>query len=463
MPQIDLPTGLKGVQASPYEQENVRNYIYSNGKLKGRPVVDNFLDFAASCRGLGLIRDLETGDEELYGVWGNALRRVTITNPQFGKRLNAGDVLSETVGPIADQAPVQIVADFSRACIMVVGGPAYVYNITDKTLTEITDANYLPSVNVCVDDGRFVFTPADGSPFFFTKLQDPANIDDRFFDAETKPDPNKAAFVRRGILYALGSQSVEGLDYRPSIDNYQRISQSTDKVGFVSCLTQYGDSFCFLGQGQKGGFEFYQYTTQAEQISSETVSEILNKEYYERELRNLTATHFVWEGTPIAVFSLPRHTLVYYGDWAVWQTGVTGEKLETWRVNYVQFIYGYYWTGDSIDGSVGNLVYDNTEFGEPVENILETYIKVEPQSNFRISNIFTDVTTGTAPNSRISMTVSKENKLFGPDDWQDLGSKGDYVRTIRKGPNVGRFPKFMGLRIKTYGDISLNVDGVSFE
>ena len=463
MPEIALPTGLKGVQASPYQQENVRNCIYSNGKLKGRPVVDNFLDFGAACRGLGLIRDLQTGDEELYGVWGQTLRRVTITNPQFGKRLNAGDVLSENVGGIADSAPVQIVADFSRACIMVVGGPAYIYNITSETLEQITDADYLPSVAVCVDDGRFVFTPEDGSPLFFTKLQDAADIDKRFFDAETKPDPNKSAFVRRGILYALGSRSVEALDYRPQIDNYPRISQNTDKVGFVSCLTQYGDSFCFLGQGENGGFEFYQYTTQAEQISSETISEILNKEYYERELRNLTATYFVWEGTPIAVFSLPRHTLVYYGDWAVWQTGVTGQELETWRTNYVQFIYGYYWTGDSVDGSVGNLVYDNTEFGEPVESLIETYAQGGPQENFRIKNIYLDITTGTAPDSRVSMSVSKENKFFGPPNWQDLGTTGDYVRTIRLGPNVGRFPKFMALRIQFYGDVSLNVDGVSFD
>ena len=231
----------------------------------------------------------------------------------------------------------------------------------------------------------------------------------------------------------------------------------------MSCLTQYGDSFCFLGQGENGGFEFYQYTTQAEQISSETISEILNKEYYERELRNLTATYFVWEGTPIAVFSLPRHTLVYYGDWAVWQTGVTGQELKTWRTNYVQFIYGYYWTGDSVDGSVGNLVYDNTEFGEPVESLIETFAQGGPQENFRIKNIYLDITTGTAPDSRVSMSVSKENKFFGPPNWQDLGTTGDYVRTIRLGPNVGRFPKFMALRIQFYGDVSLNVDGVSFD
>jgi len=100
MPQIELPTGLKGVDASPYQRETVRNLIYSNGKLKGRPVVDNFLDLGeegspSACRGLGLIRDFDSGDEELYGVWANNLKRITITNPQFGKRLTAEDVTIE--------------------------------------------------------------------------------------------------------------------------------------------------------------------------------------------------------------------------------------------------------------------------------------------------------------------------------------------------------------------------------
>ena len=466
MPQIELPTGLKGVDASPYQRETVRNLIYSNGKLKGRPVVDNFLDLGeegspSACRGLGLIRDFDTGDEELYGVWANKLKRITITNPQFGKRLTADDVTIEVVGDIADQAEVKIVADFSRACIMVVGGPAYVYDIAGGTLTQISDSNYLPSAEVVVDDGRFVFAPIDGSPFFHTDLSNPANIEPRIFDAETKPDPNKSLYVRRGLLYALGSRSVEALDYRVQLDNYQRVSQNTDKVGFVSCLTQYGDNFCFLGQGDNGGFEFYQYGTVAEKISSETVSEILNKDYYERELRNLRATYFVWEGTPCAVFLLPRHTLVYYGDWCVWQTGLSGgEKLNTWRTNDVQFVYGYYWTGDSVDGSVGNLVYDNSEYGQPVEWLIDTFVKAEPQERFRINNIYTDVTAGTSPDSRISMTVCTEGKIYGPDRWYSTGDFADYKTTVRLGPNVGRFTGYMGLRIRGYGDIGLNIDGV---
>lgn len=464
MNPLPLPAGLAGVKASPYQQQSVRNCIASNGKLKARPVVDNYLDLGGKCRGMGLIRDINTGDEELFGVWGTTLKKVKISNPQFQKRLGSGDVIAIDVGTVQGLAEVKIVSDFSRACVMIVGGPAYIYDITNKTLTQITDPNYIPSVSVGVDDGRFVFAPADGSPFFFSRLRDASDIESRFFDAETKPDPNKGLFVRKGLLYGLGSRSIEGLNYNTSTDNYQRISENTDKVGYVTCLTEYGDDFAFLGQGTQGGYGFYAYSTKASKISNETVDEIINRDYSERELRNLESTYFEWEGTPVVVFLLPRHTFVFYGSgWALWQTGVSGQEVKTWRTNNVAFCYGYYWSGDSLDGSFGNLVYDNMEFGQPVESLIETYINFGANANSVVKNIYLDVTTGTSPDSRLSMTVSKENKFFGPAIWQDLGKTGDYTKTIRLGPPVGKFNRFMGLRVQWYGSVSINVDGVQFD
>ncbi|MCP4928579.1 MAG: hypothetical protein GY918_05930, partial [Gammaproteobacteria bacterium] len=182
--QIPLPTGLAGTQGSQQKQELVRNMIYSSDTLKRRPVVDNFLDFGDDvfCRGFGLFRNQETGDEELYGVIGNDFVKIVISDPQATKPIGAGDIVTEVIGQIDDTADVRIVSDFARCCIMVVGGPAYIYNGT--TLQEITDPDYLPSVEVAVDDGRFIFCPADGSPLFYSLLQDPADIDERFFDAE---------------------------------------------------------------------------------------------------------------------------------------------------------------------------------------------------------------------------------------------------------------------------------------
>jgi hypothetical protein len=61
------------------------------------------------------------------------------------------------------------------------------------------------------------------------------------------------------------------------------------------------------------------------------------------------------------------------------------------------------------------------------------------------------------------MSVSKDGKIYGSPSWQNLGVTADYSKTIRLGPNVGKFDKFMGLRVQFYGDVSLNVDGVYFD
>jgi len=461
---IPLPTGIAGTQGSQQAQELVRNMIYSNGVLKRRPVVDNFDTLGEDnfCRGFGLFRNQETGDEELYGVFGQKFVRITIANPQATKPINAGDILIEEIGTVDDIADVRIVADFARACVMVVGGPAYIFD--GSALQEIADPNYLPSVEVAVDDGRFVFCPEDGSPLFFSKLQSASDIQKRFFDAETKPDPNKSCFVRRGLLYALGSRSIEVLDYNPQTDNYRRINSDAQPIGFVSALTEYADSYCFIGQGENGGFEVYLYTTFAEKISNETISELLNREYDERELRNRTATHFIWEGTSIAVFSLPRHTIVFYGTgWAYWQTGVSNEEQGTWRVNDVQYCYGFYWTGDLLTGDLGNLVYDSKEFGEPVEGLVKTFVQLDPSTDFLCHRIYLTGTQGTSPESRVSISVSQTGQTYGPERYLNFGELGDYANEVAIGPPVGTFRRFMGIKLRFYGTNTINVDGITFD
>ena len=72
---IPLPTGLAGTQGSPQKKELVRNMFYGADTLKYRPIVDNFLDLGGFCRGYGTFRNLETGDEELYGVFGNTFKK----------------------------------------------------------------------------------------------------------------------------------------------------------------------------------------------------------------------------------------------------------------------------------------------------------------------------------------------------------------------------------------------------
>ena len=317
-----------------------------------------------------------------------------------------------------------LASGFSFLVVMVEGGSAYTYNGT--LLEEITEQYFYPSSSVAYDAGRFVFTPFDGSPFFWSDQESTAASlqfsQENFADGEEYPDPNKKNFVRRGVHYVLGARTIEASQYSPSIETYPRVSSVSSKVGYVGGLTEYGESYAFIGQNSQGGFEIYAMNDEPQIISSKTVSELLNSEYYLKELQNVTANHFLWKGTPLLVFNLPRHTLVYYGDWSYWHTDITGSYRGTWRPNNIQYAYGYLWVGDSIDGSLGNLVDESEEFGSKIEWEIKTFVKSPPENNFLINFIYGFVTQGNDVDARVSLSVTKDGRIYGKEIYKNLGT-----------------------------------------
>ena len=292
---IALPTGLKGLISTPRTQESVHNLIYSqeaSERLTIRPTVKKLLELDGVCRGMGLFRNQVSGEEEVYGVYGTKLYRINIVNAVADKDLSAGDVVATEIGTIGEQADVIILSDFAVMLIMVKGGTAYTYDGT--TITPITDTDYKPSVSVALDAGRFVYCPADGSPVFWSDVGKPDVIQGTsFVDAEFKPDPNKAVYQRKGLIYILGSRSVEVLQYDRG--SYRRLSSDSTNTGYVSCLVPYGDSFAFLGQNEQGGFDFFAMSDVPQKISSDSVSELINVKYQTVDLINATAFYIVWE------------------------------------------------------------------------------------------------------------------------------------------------------------------------
>ena len=462
---LSLPRGLRGLKASPKQIKSLSNLIYASQDseyLMLRPAVDNYLNLAGICRGMGVFRNQDTGDEELYGVFGDKLYRILITNPIAGKRLNSGDVTTQEIGTIAGANQCMLVAGFSYLCILVEGGNGYAYD--GDTLTQITDSNFKTSTSVAYDAGRFIFVPSNGEPFFWSNPDNPLVFDGNDdADGEEYPDPNKKNFVRRGIHYVLGTRSVEASQYSPSFKSYPRVSSISSKVGYVGGLTEYGESFAFIGQNSQGGFEVYAMNDEPEIISSKFVSELLNTEYYLKELGDITGSHFLWKGTPLLVFNLPRHTLVYYGDWSYWHTGITGSEQGTWRPNNIQYAYGYLWCGDSIDGSLGNLVDESKEFGESIEWEIKTFVKATPETNFLIKFIYGITTQGNDIDARVSLSVTKDGRVYGREAYKNLGEQGHYNDLVKWGSPVGTFPDFCGLKFRGYGSKIINVDGLFYE
>lgn len=452
---IPLPTGLSGGKRTPKQVEVIRNAYVLNDQvptIRTRPVAKSVGSSLGRCRGMGLFRD------ELYMVSNDRLVKITLTDPLLAPLNN---LTITDLGEVTGEAECQLEAGYTELCIIVRGGAGYVYNDTDG-FREITDPSYKPSVYMAYDQGRFVFVPSTGDPFFWSLLQDPANIlAINFADAEEFPDLNKTVFYRRKQIYVGGGRSFERIGYNSTIDTYASIEGASSAVGFIGGKTNYNETFLFIGVGENGGFSIYTMTEKAQKISSPAVDEILG-EYTAVELKDCTAGSFMWEGVEFALFYLPNETLCFYGDWAKWHSDT--KETTTWSVQYFQFCYGYIFTGDRTLPTIGIITDGEKEYEKDVDAGFTTFIKTGPRNGSMINKVFASINPGESGNeSSMGLAVSRDGVIYGPTVYKSIGITGDYAQEMSWGPTIMKINDFIGLEFSWRGDMQLTCDGVSFE
>jgi len=467
---IPLPQGLRGVKSSPKTIESVSNLIYANNKLLFRPSVTSVTSGRGLCRGSGRFTNQETGIEELFQVSGQKLIKIELVSGFPSIDLKEVDTQITEIATIAGTGKCVIESSFEYMVVLVEGGDAYVFDRDLTLVKQYTDGqdNYLASVSVTHDAGRFVFVPANGGPFFWTNTGEATIIDaDNFADAESQTDPNKAVIERKGSIYVLGSRSTEQLNYDATRNTYARVGGSAASVGYVGGLTKYGESFAFLGLGENGGFNFYMMGQEPQMMYNETVSEQLNNDYAIRDLENARGQYFTWKGVTILLFYLPDQTLAFYGDWGVWHTS----KQKTWRVNNIQQAYGYLWTGDAESSDIGYLQDKGVDYGIENEWQMRTFLRDLPRTNFIVKRIWALCSVGlsgdvdgipTHRQSRVMLSVSKDGYIFTDPVPKSLGDVGDYNREIVWGSPIIKAPDFCAIIVKGYGDALINTDGLSY-
>lgn len=455
--QIPLPKGLRGGSESPKQVETLKNVFSDPSEIPTimtRPTARKVAEAIGRCRGMGMFKD------ELYAVSNDRLIKISLINTDLPP--TSSNILVTDIGEIAGTQNCQLEAGYVDLAIMVEGGSLYVYD--GSTLSEVTDVLYKPSVSITYDGGRFVFVPATGEPFFWSDLANPAAISPTSFaDAEEFPDLNKACKVKKKQLYVAGSRSIERLQYNANADTYQTIGGATSAVGYVGGMVDYGETFLFLGQGVNGGFQFYGMASDAEPISNKTVDEILSS-YSAVDLENIRGDSFKWEGTEFAIFYLPRHTLVFNGDWSLWHSGVSGDVQETWSVGFFQFCYGYIWTGDVVNRNIGIITDDAEEYGNNIEGEIVTIIRTEPRTNAVIHRLYCALNPGSLITAQsIGMQVSRDGVIFGPMVYRSLGALGDYAREVSWGSPVIKINDHATIRLRWSGKIRLSCDALSFD
>jgi len=453
MQQIPLPTGLRGESKSPEQSELLANVMVHTDAVKTivpRCGVRQVEEGIGSCRGSGLFK------EELYQVSNDRLIKITL-DPSYvfltNTDLTAGDLVITDLGEIVGNADCELVAGFTKLLIMVKGGAAYVYD-DSAGLVEITDASYKVSVSACYIQGKYVFVPQDGGPFFWSELFNPAVINSQSYaDAEEFPDPNKVCWSLNQQLYIGGTRSFERLQFDSNRDTFIRIAGASRNVGYAGGVASFGESFAFIGRGANGGFAVYDIRDVQNPISNAFINELLNTEYSLEEMEGVNAEYFRWQSQDVVVFYLPRHTIVYYGDWAYWYSGILGDDIGTLNFSFMQFAYGYTFTGDVTNRNIGVLTENPEDYGERVEGKIETFIRTPPRTNMMVNHIYLNTTTG-QDNGEVLLSISGNGVTYGSEIAASLGVAGDRNREVSWGSPIGKVDSFMGLRFRWYGDIS---------
>lgn len=463
MPEIKIPSGLRGDSESPKQLEILKNCWLKKGDvntLSPPPGVKNLSSVYGVVRGAGGFNNPSTGTKELYQVQNDKLFKVELS-------LSDAVTLTE-IGDIGGSADCIISDSFTKLLILVKGetapnasyGLAYAYDGVD--LVQITDPDFLPSIDVSFLLSRFVFIPADGSPFFWSEVNDPTNIQpEKFADAETLPDKNIGCFEWRDNIIICGGKTIEKQLYNGRLATFQRVQGATLDLGYIGGKAQYGEDVLFVGREPNGDAGLYSYANR-QKISGKYIDEVLNS-YTINELSRVRAQSFSWEGTPMIVWTFINESVLFYGDFALISSGTTGNQKGTWRATFITEINGRLICGDANGPKIGRLSKIGTDYDEKIEAELITYVRSAPRSLFDLKWVFLSATTGQSnEEATISLTVSDDGIHYYDEleDFRSLGPAGVYDNEISWGSPVGRFDNHCSLRFRWVTPIRVPVDKI---
>lgn len=448
--RIPLPKGLQGLKDFPRQREGLFNMMRTKeGNLIPRPGVELFATGNGPCRGQHKFQNM------LYQVSDQNL--ILIEEDSTVSNVPGLDITSTQECAMA--------ADFSNLVIVVKGDRGYFFD--GVSVQEITDPDYLTSVDVDIIAGRAVYIPEDGGPAFFSDEFAPNVIQPlSFFDAETQPDFNKGVINIRERLYILGAETTEPFRYTGTgTVPFQRIEGGSIWTGYAGGKVSYLNSFAFLGKDKNNNFGFFiMGSGSAQRISNGVVDEILNEEYTLEELESCIGNRFQWKNEDVAIFRLPRHCLAFNGQgWLLLESLVDGETVLPWETNYIDHVYGDYYTGTAASGKIGKLSEVYTDFGARLEFGFDTFVKGNREDYFTLNRLTLDGVSGQqTPQAKIGLQTSEDGKVWGPRFFVGLGNIGERDRVVswEYPGGLGDYESFAGLRIRCGDPVNIASEGV---
>lgn len=450
MAEKSLPQGLKGAENLPHTREELVNcFDNKEGQILPRPGIPQIgSDFT------NLARGSFTWNGSLYLVYGKELFKVT--DVETGA--------TTVIGTIDGSSVIQTAVGFNDVVIMAKDSFLYTLDKMDF-LTDITNnLNFQPVTAVAHIDGRFVYIPTNGDPAFFSDIGAAGTVQPlSFFDAEELPDLNNTVFNLANTLFIGGTDSFElfrDVAANP-INPFLRIQGARHRYGFIGALLEYTNSFLFLGREKGQDFGFYAIASgQTVKISNAFIDEILSR-YAPEELRDCVPGRIKWRGYDLATFTLARDSFGFYkGDWFKLNTLVDGFP-KPWLGGYITQQDGIYYTASK--RKFGKFAAINTDFGERLAKSIDFGVKHPNNEQFSCQSLELGISQGFNPEvGTVGLFMSRDNRVYGPGMYRDLGALGKYQDKLVWNPSggLGNYDGFMGVRIYTTGDVAFAADSL---
>lgn len=441
MPRIPFPDGFEQTENLPRTRRSLQNcFNNGDGRIIPRP-------------GITLLNST-TGVARGQFVWNDALYQVV--SEDLIKITNTDTGAFSTIGTILGAETIETDVGFNEAVIVVRGGAIYTLDASD-TLTVISgNANFVPCVDVAFINGRFVYVPSSGDPAFFSDVGDAGTVGVlSFFDAEELPDKNNSVFNFKNTLYIGGTDSFELFrDTGASPNPFIRVSGSRITNGFIGGLIEYNNTFLFIGREKDQDFGIYAIGQgTAPKISNEAIDLILTT-YTTAELQEAIGGRFKWRGYDIATFSLARDSFGFInGTWFILDSTTDGTSSR-WGGGFVNQLDGIYYTAFS--NKIGKLSKVNTDYGESITRIIDFGFEEEDDGWFSVQSIELGISQGfNSAVGTVALFLSRDNVLYGPPLFKDLGNIGEYETKLiwNFAGGMGSYDGFMGGRIYTTQDI----------
>jgi len=348
---------------------------------------------------------------------------------------------------VDDGNPVTFAYSFDR---LGIASGKKLYYLSGDVLTEVSDLDLGPVLDVVFLDGYFLTT--DGDFIIATELGNPLAVNPlKYGSSEIDPDQIKRLLINRNELYAINRHTIEVFtNTGGSFFPFSRLNGAHIQRGAIgrwsACVFMEALAFVGSGRGEPPAV-YIGENAQTIKISTREIDQILAG-YTEAQLETIYVEPRTVDGHRFLYIHLPDRTMVYDGAASavmqepVWFFLTSGlEEFSQYRARYFAWWQNMWVCGDLQSRNINKLTTSHgLQLGQPVRFEFGTQITWAETGGALIHMIELIALTGRVEmgaDPQIAAAYTSDGMTWSQDRWIKVGKFGERMKRLvwwRQGP-----------------------------